>query len=638
MKRYCLTLLSIFTCSFLPIYAGGSTTNPIVVIGDSLSDSGNLPETTVEKIFGLGTVIGSTGAPKTDGTTWAVWLNDLLYDKWLLPSSQNGTNFAVAGALTVGTVPIPPLPPNYPVQLIPSLTLQTASIGPQIDHNSPVFIWGGANDFIELGDRGIDPNQPTLSSQNISAIVQSIHDQGFKTIVVFNLPNLKDIPSLSAPGNFHTNNPDINLVEAYGIEFNVLLAEALAGKNYPVLGIDAFALITDVVANPAEYGFTNVTDATPSTQYDYTDIISPPTVGSPTDGYLFFYDGTHPTHKAHRTLAEFVYTTIVAPSFFGGLSQKTFSISREIMANIHLQSFAVQPCHECGVLYPFINGSYAPLLRNAKNSHVSNVDNEGGDLTLGVTYDFNHNYRIGIAGSALWHYFKNKKHLTHYTTDVFTGAGTVFGGYQDSNGYLEAALTTSWHEFDKIKRSFATGLATHETKGKTDGLDFHGEITGAYLFIKPTDNLSTGPIIDFNYQWVNINGYAEDGARIGNLQFKDYHNDIFTTGLGWELNYCFDYCLFDESISFIADGYIMANRQWLSHTKGIEFRQISFGDNFGAWPVVLASRNNYFTTSLSLSANTCCGAIFTCGYNMNVGNFSMSEHVVTFGITMPMGY
>lgn len=635
--RYFPVILGAFSCLFSLVNASEPAEKQIIVIGDSLSDSGNLPETTIANIPLLSTLIVATSSPKTDGTTWPVWLNDLLYRDWLLPSSQGGTNYAVAGAVTSGSVPIPPFPFNFPVQLIPSLTLQVDEITPKVDRDRPVFIFGGANDFIEIGFIGISPDQPTLSAENISKIVDNIHNLDFKTQIVINLPDLGDVPALSS-GAFHINNPDINLVRAYGLEYNALLAQALAKKDFPVLGIDAEALLSDIVANPGSYGFTNVTDPTPTTQYDFNNILNPPTVGSPTDGYLFYYDGLHPTSKAHRTLAEFIFTTLAAPSFFGELSQKSFSVSREIAANMNLQSFAVQPCHCCEVLYPFLNGSYAPLLKSPENPRVEDHCNPSGDITYGATYDFNQCWRFGLAGSYARTGIKNKMHLTHAHARLATNAATIFGNYHNCDSYILGTFTASWHDFKKIRRSFSTGFASHEASGKTHGNGYYGELIGAYLCFQPVCNFATGPLFDLNYQWVSIDGYKEKRARIGNLQYKNYHNSIFSTGLGWEARFCFDAVCFCWPVCFTADASIMANRQWLEHTKDILFRQISFGENFGSWPVVIARKNNYISASLKLSADVCNCALFTCSYNCNIGNLSMSEHVITFGITMPLDF
>ena len=607
----------------------------IIVLGDSLSDSGNFPELT---LFPNIPLILDTQTPKTDGTVWAVWLDQMLNSEWLLPSSQSGTNYSFSGAFTDGANPLV-TPPSY----IPSLMTQTTQIPPKISRRTPVFVWGGANDFIITGfDRTIPTDQPIISATNLGNIVQVLHKKGFKNLIVLSMPDLGDIPALKTDSDFVKHNPDISVVQALGFEFNALLTQVLNSKKFPVLGIDIVTLFHDVINYPSQYDFTNVTTATPTTQGEpiivgdiHVEIKGPHT---DTDGHLFWFDGEHPTHKVHRTIADYIYTTIIAPNFFGDLSQKTFSVSREIMSNIRQQSVAVQPCHLENTLYPFINGSYEPLLQSPSIPHVKNEESNGGNVTYGATWDFNSHWRLGAAGSYAQHAFEDKQPLTKYHADVTTQAATLFGGYQWCYSYVSAALTTSWHDFTSLKRKYSVGFSTHRAKGKTHGFDFHGQLTGAYLELHPTKHLFTGPIADLNYQHVSIDGYSEKHARVGNLQFKGYKNDIFTSGLGWELRYMTESTCPCRPKGIVIDSYIMANRQWLSHTQQIRFRQISFGKNFGAWPVSITKPNNYLSAGISLSANLLDRAIFNFGYDLNVGSRSMSEQVLTMGFSVPLNF
>lgn len=624
MKTRWLSLsLWAIACLSAPLAIQASASDQIVVLGDSLSDSGNFTEITT--VISGASLIVSPNAPRTDGTTWPVWLAENLNAKRLLPSSQNGTNFAFVGALTSGT------PTNFPPGIvIPSLTVQAAQAvqaKPRIPCDSPIFVWGGGNNLLEVNP--VPPNQGTHSANDIVSILQGLHKNGFDTLVTFNLPNLGRIPVTSK-----LIDPPAIILQ--GEIFNSVLSKGLAQQSFPILGIDMYALFEDVISHPSAYGFTNVTQATPST------IINPLTkevlsLGSPTDGYLFMYDGEHPTQKTHRTIADFIYTTIRAPYFFTDLSQKAFAVSREIMTNIRQQTFAVQPCHECGVIYTFVNGDYSPLLDPPELQHSKNRSHhDGGNVTYGLTYNFNHSLMIGICGSYASHDFENRAHLMKSKTELSTNAASVFGSYQDCYGYINAAFTTSWHDFHSIRRHFKTGFASHKNQGKTHGIDYHGELSGAYLFFQPFCNLATGPLLDLNYQWVSIDGYKEKHGRIGNLQYKHFDNQIFTTGLGWEIKYYFESMCGCQPIDFVADAYLTGNRQWLEKTKHIRFRQISFGESFGEWPVEVTRRNNYVSAGLSLAADVKGLGIFNVGYNLNVGNLDIAEHVITFGVTTPI--
>lgn len=624
-KHLCLYLFfAVFALSERGI---ATTTHPqqIVVVGDSDSDSGNFPRVVFDSKGCLHHLfqpaIEFVNAPLTDGTTWAVWLADALKTEWLLPSTQHGSNYAFAGSTTSGGLET----------FIPSMLEQTASISDDIPRNSPVFIWGGSNDFLILGlFTAIPPELKDITSSNIVEMAQISHDKDFETLVVFNINNLAIYPAIyEFPYSYF--NPDPALVSAEGLECNRLIAEKLAEKPFPVLGIDVNALTMDIIAHPSLYGFSNVIDAAvPITQTFSGKIVPPP--GGPIDGYLKYYDGLHLTHKYHRTLSDFVYTTLMAPSFFGGLSQKSFSVSRMVMTNIDQQSLKAFSCYETNMLRPFISGDYQPLI-NGANLRTAHEDSDGGDVVYGLSVDFNPSLSLGIAGSYSKHAFKEHAHLTHYDSELTTNGAAAYLNYQNACWRLFGGFSTSWNDFTHLKRKFDVGSATHEAHGKTRGIDYLGEVKAAYLGLYFTDNLSMGPMVDIQYQHASIDGYHERKARIGNLEFKKYHNDMLTTGLGWEIRYDSDMECSCFCENYFVDFYASINQQWLDCKKNLRFRQISFGENIGIWPVDLNKRYCYASTGLSLHMNHCGGLSSNIGYHFNGGNKGIAQHAFMVGIS-----
>jgi phospholipase/lecithinase/hemolysin len=83
--------------------------------------------------------------------------------------------------------------------------------------------------------------------------------------------------------------------------FNGLLALALSSPiltGVNIIPFDANGLFEDVIDNPEQYGFTNVTQAcvTPN---------NPPFTCQAPDEYLF-WDGIHPTAAGHAVIAQAV--------------------------------------------------------------------------------------------------------------------------------------------------------------------------------------------------------------------------------------------------------------------------------------------------------------------------------------------
>ena len=74
-----------------------------------------------------------------------------------------------------------------------------------------------------------------------------------------------------------------------------------------IVRFDTFAFITDVVDNPAKYGFTN------STQPCYSGFIVPDpsaTECADPDAHVF-WDGEHPTSRFFSVLADELYTSVL---------------------------------------------------------------------------------------------------------------------------------------------------------------------------------------------------------------------------------------------------------------------------------------------------------------------------------------
>ncbi len=269
------TILSALVVMLLAftLTANADTYSAVFVYGDSLSDNGNLfaatgypPAPYYNGRFSNGPVAveqlaGLLGSP----------LNDFAWGgatTGLGNQADGGTQttlgaFSLPGMLAeLATYPVPPA-------LIPS---------------SLFVVWGGADDF-ETG------GSPTVAVTNIDTIVATLQAEGATHILVPGLPDLGLTPEFygNAAATLFTD------------EFNTALQASLPpGATY----FNTFALLNGIVADPAAYGFTNVT----------TPCFNGMTVCSDPSQYLF-WDDIHPTTTADAILAEqFAIVTTPEPS------------------------------------------------------------------------------------------------------------------------------------------------------------------------------------------------------------------------------------------------------------------------------------------------------------------------------------
>jgi phospholipase/lecithinase/hemolysin len=236
----------------------------LVVFGDSLSDNGNLYS-----------LIGYPPAPYYEGRfsngpvsseQLAANLGVPLYDFAVGGATSGVGNYVDGGTQTA------------PGALgLPGMKAELAEAGPLLASplvSSSLFeVWGGANDFLTGGS-------PTVAAANVDAIVAALEADGAQHILVPGLPDLGLTP------DFYGN----PLATAYTDAFNAALVAGLPpGATY----YDTANLLDEVVADPAAYGFSNVT----APCFDGTSVCNDPSA------YLF-WDGFHPTTAADTILAD----------------------------------------------------------------------------------------------------------------------------------------------------------------------------------------------------------------------------------------------------------------------------------------------------------------------------------------------
>jgi len=249
----------------------------LVMFGDSLSDIGNVHDQT----FG----IAPQSPPYFDGrySNGPLWVERLAQNLSLAPpnfSRDGGRDYAYAGVKTGGgsTFIFPFSFPNLGSQINSYLSGNTPSA-------SQLFtVWGGGNDFID------GQTNTSIPVTNLVNHVTALANAGAKNIVVPNLPPLGYTPRFRGTANE-------SVMNARTLQFNSQLATAMtnlkASLSINLFQLDVAGFFADALADPAAYGFTNVT--------------SPALVGStpaPNPDQYLFWDDIHPTRVGHALLGD----------------------------------------------------------------------------------------------------------------------------------------------------------------------------------------------------------------------------------------------------------------------------------------------------------------------------------------------
>jgi outer membrane lipase/esterase len=283
-----------------------------VTFGDSLSDNGNL------FIISGGTAPPGGGLPLypsrrfSSGLTFAEILSGpMLNFPLATPATVNAgnVNYAVGGSRTTG-----PMTPGPTTEQQIGLFLGS---GGRFGGSDLVTYWAGANNlFQSITAAAATPATAQAAvgaaaagaATDVGNQVRALAAAGARTIVVVNLPNFSSLPAYNFGAGAAANQLAGFGSATFNSAWSAALAQAAAaspGAN--VVSVDSSALFAAVIANPAAFGYTNVTDACVRTP-------ACATLPAAQQNSFLFYDDVHPTEQGYRYIAASVQQHLQAPS------------------------------------------------------------------------------------------------------------------------------------------------------------------------------------------------------------------------------------------------------------------------------------------------------------------------------------
>jgi phospholipase/lecithinase/hemolysin len=293
--------IGFFLLSFmLPLRATAAKFSEIYVFGDSLSDTGNL----------FNAYLNATGKglppePYYNGrfSNGPIWVEYLARDLEL--TFNPNTNLAYGGSSTGFDNPV-----NQPLQLpgllgqINNFTAPFTAAEQSVDPNALYIVWAGANDYLFSGLT--DPTEPVA---NLSTAVTSLAAVGARNIMVVNLPDLGETPATRLNNQISEKLSTVTEMHnsALGTTLN-FLSQTLS-PDINIIPLDINSIFTMAIANPGEYGFTNVANSCiGDLSVVPIDVPRPPVVCTPET--FFFWDEIHPTTAGHKLFGEFAFSAL----------------------------------------------------------------------------------------------------------------------------------------------------------------------------------------------------------------------------------------------------------------------------------------------------------------------------------------
>jgi outer membrane lipase/esterase len=486
--------------------------NKIVVFGDSLSDGGaytslfrslNLPGANQVQRFKFTTNPGN------------VWVENVA-ERLGLPLTPNaldgGTNYAEGGA----RVTLPNPSSGGVAQTAVSLQVDRyLSAGGTFDKHSIVTLLVGANDIFQGGAAGIPAAAQALAQQ-----VSRLQQAGASNIVLVALPDIGSTPAFGYNMGGAAN-PGTQGAVSFNTELKRQLQQA-GGRS--ILLIDMFGLYTEVLANPGAYGIQTVRglacmvpssgQCTPAT-----------TVANGAETYLFA-DGVHPTTAGHRILSDAAIAQLLAPS---QISLLPLSVQSSMRSQQLAYDDRLYPNggHAARTLQWFASAGYAPYKIDS-SGQLNGVDAINRAITFGGDYQPSETWGFGAAVS-------HSRGTTDFGNDSggfdtkLTSVG-VYGRKSYERVYTFISGSYGRFSLDDIRRSFSVNTATRVESGETSGSAASAKVGAGYDL--PSERFRFGPVIDLNYERVNVDGFAENGTSSTQLTFGSQRLSQLTGSIG----------------------------------------------------------------------------------------------------------
>lgn len=504
-------------------FAADTQFNNVVVFGDSLSDAGN-----VSLMLGLKPQRFTTnpGSTAVENVSKALGFN-------VQASLQGGTDYAYGGAGFVNNAT------TLPIENIPQQFQQYfAATGGKADPRTLYQVWGGANDIFYLTGAYTDANTIAAGAEAAAQVevklLGSLQAAGAKYVVVYNLPDIGKTPdSIAGGAAAESGGTQISII------YNNVLQSGIAqlsNNGLNVIPVNTFALIDEVAAHPAAFGFTNVTQ--PACGAGSNSLLCGPQVGSGngnlytssyapgTNQTYLFADGVHPTTAADVMLGQYVMSIINAPGYASLLAEAPLASISAQNRSIRDQMLADGQGSDTRV---FANVDYGDQTFDGSSSSPRTTSNNV-NLTIGADVRANDNLSGGIAMNIGQHNADYTGGGGYKLQDI---SGLGYLTYHQGGGYIGGYVDFGQDNFSDIERRIQIGADLRTENAKADGNHVGGGFTGGWWFDVST--LRTGPFATVEWQTVKVDGYSEGGSDSSSMWFNHQQRDSLVSTLGWRL-------------------------------------------------------------------------------------------------------
>lgn len=471
----------------------------ILVFGDSISDGGAYAAQ------------APAGAGKFTTNPDPVWVEYVAAGLGLplAPAAQQGFNYAEGGARV--TVTRPGGPGEISRTPVAAQIDRHLARGGRFGVDSLVIIQGGGNDVFATQTNGVDFTPADLkvldaAAADLAAQLARLQAAGAGTIVTTSVPKFE--------------------------VFNSRYRAEIAKSAVNVLYVDVATLISEIEANPAFYGISNITDPACRGAAVQSFVCRPDTYVRPDANRTYlFADGVHFTGAVHQMEGELTLAALQAP---GQISQLPYVARNEAVAlgRSLADHLAAEPARSGWTA--FGRAQFGDLTLDG-TAQRPQLETEGAHLVIGLDYGLGDRASAGLLlnlGDGEGDFGDTSNGFDMRTIGVGAFARRDFGP-------ISASVQTEYHltRFKDVTRVVDLGPARRYEQGDTDAETFvlGGELSQAL----ERGAFRVTPSLGLRYEHTRVDGYGEVGNRSSQMSFERQTLETLTAKLGvrgtWEL-------------------------------------------------------------------------------------------------------
>ncbi len=591
-------------------------------------------------------------------------------------TSASGNDFAQGGARVEDPQGIGQSASPLAAQPITTQVRTYFSAHPRGESDALYIVWGGANDVFAqsaAAGAGVPPDQ---ISANLQAAAEKLNEQiqllsqaGAGAIIVPTLPDIGQTPAAVMSAIQVVGNGNANLPTALGAATLALRApattpteqqavrdnaiataagvlgvpvEALAGAVAQVGGgfsqlsdgfnralqfnlsrgtanvitLDMQGFFAEAIANPAAFGFGNVTGVacnTPSSLNCTSADLAAPGV----DQSFLFADAVHPTTAGHARIMAYALSVLEAPGLISSLPQAPLSMGRGFLQGLQTQ-IDLAGDSRVGAWAPFAIAGFQSSDFTGDNG-IGDWDVDSDTQTIGGAYRMDENWTYGLALSRL---ASDTSWGDRGGFDYRGVYGTVFTHYRNDDYFADLIGSFGSGSYDNVRRRTGFGV---DPSGDTDGTHLLIAATGGVALWR-NDALSIGPLFGLVYQEVDVDGYAEDNAT--GLRYSNQSIESLNAELGV-------FARFRLSSRMLLNASLVREQSLSDDTGSLSVRPVNLPDNGFELPGVEADSGLWrLGLSAGFSINKDVSA--TLDYFYRDGDDLVATHVLNLGIRISL--